>query len=296
MGDLVCKFCNKKLSDLGMPSHLSRKHHITVKDYYDKFYKKQGEGCCKICGSPTTFNTLLSGYRTYCSRPCVCQDPEYLVKINQYKLIKNRFSSKKYSDLFTLDRPHVYEYKIKVNGRFYYYIGSTIHSQYSRLQTNPYTDIIQKEIDKLGKIAFLENCCTILLWEDDKQKLRKIEAEINKRYKKEKGEKFVLSKVDGNLPSQNCLQAAVKHQKEFGSWNRGKNLSTEHRKAISEGGKRSQSKRYMREMKQCIEDYLQNGSYKYRISRYIRQHFNQDFQLSKESVMKYYAIICKRLQ
>lgn len=42
---------------------------MTAKDYYDAEYKVKGEGVC-YCGKETSFLTILSGYREFCSDGC----------------------------------------------------------------------------------------------------------------------------------------------------------------------------------------------------------------------------------
>ena len=46
-------------------------HNISVKDYYDRYDKKPGDGICPICGKPTHFISISEGYRKYCSPACV---------------------------------------------------------------------------------------------------------------------------------------------------------------------------------------------------------------------------------
>lgn len=36
---------------------------------------------CKICGKPTKYNTISTGYSTYCSNKCINADPEVRKKI-----------------------------------------------------------------------------------------------------------------------------------------------------------------------------------------------------------------------
>ena len=86
---IECKLCNEYMLPLGMASHLSRKHNIKLIDYYNTYIKKPEEGKCKICGNPTSFTTIESGYRLYCSSRCANLDPDI-----QNKMIEN--SLKKY--------------------------------------------------------------------------------------------------------------------------------------------------------------------------------------------------------
>ena len=73
---------------------------------------------------------------------------------------------------------------------------------------------------------------------------------------------------------------------------KGKKLSIEHRKAISNGGKKSQKLRYLKEMLECIDLYINDQfNNTYRIQRYIRQHYDKSFKLSKETILPYIEII-----
>lgn len=63
---IICRICGQETNALGMPSHC-KKHGLTTKEYYDKFLK---EGVCRICGKPTKFGTIMTGYNKTCSRAC----------------------------------------------------------------------------------------------------------------------------------------------------------------------------------------------------------------------------------
>ena len=74
---IICKICGKELKNkLGIPSHLTRSHSISAKDYYDQYIKTDADGKCKICGKPTSFINAIDGYRVYCSSKCANSDPE----------------------------------------------------------------------------------------------------------------------------------------------------------------------------------------------------------------------------
>lgn len=67
----ICKICNKEyktLDPIGL--HLKICHNMSIKEYYDKFYKRNNEGFCLSCGKETEFRKLKYGYRLYCSRKC----------------------------------------------------------------------------------------------------------------------------------------------------------------------------------------------------------------------------------
>lgn len=83
----VCKICGQALGAKGISSHLRRKHNgLDSKTYYDLYLKQDGEGFCKICGKPTKYDTILTGYRQYCSTKCLNLDPIIRAKIEETSL------------------------------------------------------------------------------------------------------------------------------------------------------------------------------------------------------------------
>lgn len=69
---VVCCICNKEV--ISIKQHI-RVHHdnMTVQQYYDTYLKKEYDGICTICGSPTKFVHRGSDdfkYQTECSRKC----------------------------------------------------------------------------------------------------------------------------------------------------------------------------------------------------------------------------------
>lgn len=66
-----CKECGQDFDTMyNLAMHIRTKHKINVQDYYDKYYKRDNVGRCLICGKPTKFKTLSSGYAEYCSPDC----------------------------------------------------------------------------------------------------------------------------------------------------------------------------------------------------------------------------------
>lgn len=84
---MICKICNKEISDRGFGSHLIS-HQLTAKNYYDKFIKKENEGICPVCGKDTPFLKLNKGYQTCCSISCSQKNPDTQKKINSTRLKK----------------------------------------------------------------------------------------------------------------------------------------------------------------------------------------------------------------
>ena len=87
----MCGICErefKSLNALGLHIYYSHKD-ITLKQYYDKFLKKEGEGLCKNCRNETKFITLGKGYNKFCSSKCIANSDEiknkkYNTNIDKY--------------------------------------------------------------------------------------------------------------------------------------------------------------------------------------------------------------------
>ncbi len=88
-----CKLCNELINKRGLGCHLKRIHPTvcSAQNYYDKFYKKENEDTCIICGKKTSFSCLSIGYLVHCSMTCKTANKELLQKqIQSYKLsLKN---------------------------------------------------------------------------------------------------------------------------------------------------------------------------------------------------------------
>jgi endogenous inhibitor of DNA gyrase (YacG/DUF329 family) len=66
---VICKECGKVLRCFkSLATHIQFNHD--KKKYYDKYMKKEGEGFCKVCGSPAEFYILSYGYYKFCSKEC----------------------------------------------------------------------------------------------------------------------------------------------------------------------------------------------------------------------------------
>lgn len=102
---MICKVegCRKDIKPNGN-AHFMKAHGITVKEYYDRYEKKPGEGkCIGKCGengepNDTEFIGLRRGYRKYCCRSCATNDPEV-----QNKMISS--FKKTMNDKYGVDNP-----------------------------------------------------------------------------------------------------------------------------------------------------------------------------------------------
>lgn len=73
--DSTCRICGRTFRGLAyLGGHIRRTHKMSRKIYYDRFYKKDGEGVCLRCGKDTGFEKLSLGYNRYCSRQCANSD------------------------------------------------------------------------------------------------------------------------------------------------------------------------------------------------------------------------------
>ena len=87
--EIVCEICgNKFKSQLAISCHIANKHHVDLKDYYDKYIKQDGEGICKTCGKPTKFDKMSKGYRRFCCYSCATKNNETQEKMKATNIQK----------------------------------------------------------------------------------------------------------------------------------------------------------------------------------------------------------------
>lgn len=74
---MECKICGRECkNNTSLGTHLYNAHNMRAKEYYDEYLKtSESEGVCAVCGKPTSFKTLGSGYSKYCSVQCSYLDP-----------------------------------------------------------------------------------------------------------------------------------------------------------------------------------------------------------------------------
>lgn len=71
-----CFLCYKGISSI--KNHLRTEHNnFNVKDYYDKFFKKDTDGFCLHCNKPIEFNYTKIQYNAYCSNYCMKHSEVY---------------------------------------------------------------------------------------------------------------------------------------------------------------------------------------------------------------------------
>lgn len=92
MNKLICKICGKQTKNfIGLASHISKKHKISQKEYYDLYIKEKEESSCPICGLETTFRNIQSGYDKYCSYSCMNSN-----KAKEYSKFWESFTKKEH--------------------------------------------------------------------------------------------------------------------------------------------------------------------------------------------------------
>jgi len=98
---IICEICKREWnSKKSIVLHIAQSHKIKIKDYYDKYFKKDNDGICLNCGKETRFFGVINGYRKFCSSGCVS-------KSQQTKEKKIQTSQKKYGTNHTFQSEEV---------------------------------------------------------------------------------------------------------------------------------------------------------------------------------------------
>lgn len=88
-----CAICNEQFNSIvNLTNHIIYFHKLNKNNYYDKYFRKPGEGICPICGEKTLLKNVIEGYRKYCSMSCRNKDNEFINKCKntlEHKLGKN---------------------------------------------------------------------------------------------------------------------------------------------------------------------------------------------------------------
>ena len=96
---LKCKECGQEFTKIDcVTRHAKMIHKMEPKAYYDKWFKKEGEGICKCCGTETKYWNLEHGYRDFCSRKCFWKVTTRLesVKEKRRQTCKEKYDSENY--------------------------------------------------------------------------------------------------------------------------------------------------------------------------------------------------------
>lgn len=99
---IKCEICGKEFKEYSRLAKHIRKHKLSVKEYYDRYFKKVGDGVCIECGKRTNFHKLSTGYLGFCSLKCANSSEITKKKIKQTFLknygVKNPMQSKEIKD------------------------------------------------------------------------------------------------------------------------------------------------------------------------------------------------------
>jgi len=102
----TCQICQKQFKTVnGLAAHLTNKSsscYTNVKDYYNKYIRKEGEGICKICGKETHFVSLSKGYPYKTCRICNHKNLDKDKNLKRSKSLKASLKEK--SKLISLRR------------------------------------------------------------------------------------------------------------------------------------------------------------------------------------------------
>ena len=96
---LKCKECGQEFTKIDcVTRHAKMVHKMEPKVYYDKWFKKEGEGICKCCGAETKYWNLEHGYREFCSRKCFWKVTTQLdtVKEKRKQTCEKKYNSANY--------------------------------------------------------------------------------------------------------------------------------------------------------------------------------------------------------
>ena len=71
MNIYTCQICGSHHKNFRkLSKHIRDNHTISIKDYYDTYLKKEKEGFCELCESPTKYLYISKGYRKTCGSKC----------------------------------------------------------------------------------------------------------------------------------------------------------------------------------------------------------------------------------
>jgi len=97
----TCLICNRQFNTIiGLSKHVWRTHKLSSRVYYDKYLKKELDGCCIICGNSTKFVHIIKGYKQVCSRKCYRENVKSKIKEKQCLTCNNIFIGKRSDQQF----------------------------------------------------------------------------------------------------------------------------------------------------------------------------------------------------
>ena len=141
----ICKVTNKHFNSArGFLNHL-RTLNLSSKEYYDKFYIKDGEGKC-YCGNKTKYHAF--SYKTFCSTKCKNGSKEHRKCVSE-RFIKNpqalkSFREKKKS--LNIDYSKLIEKRRNTISKKCQILGISEYEYYSQHSTNAFNSLSEEKI------------------------------------------------------------------------------------------------------------------------------------------------------
>lgn len=63
----TCQICGERKETLfKLSKHITNRHKVKIKDYYDQYIAKETDGKCTYCGNQTYFQSITDGYNISC--------------------------------------------------------------------------------------------------------------------------------------------------------------------------------------------------------------------------------------
>lgn len=78
--ETTCQICDKPHQNIRKLSAHLKNHNIKSKDYFIKFFAKEGDGLCIVCKEQTKYNRTTRRYSKYCSNKCSHSDAELIAQ------------------------------------------------------------------------------------------------------------------------------------------------------------------------------------------------------------------------
>jgi hypothetical protein len=149
-----CHVCNKTFDNKRkFAKHRLFEHNLNLKDYYDKFLKKEKDGICVICNKCTNFNKNTNSYPKTCSHKCGGIYFRKNLKSNskKFEIFKNKVSKhrKKWWSSLTPD-----ELKTNLNK-----VKTSLNKKISKLSTEQKKEKygFLNKLNEKEKKSFIEN-------------------------------------------------------------------------------------------------------------------------------------------
>jgi hypothetical protein len=103
----ICEECNRTFAKKdGLSKHISI-NHMSKKEYYDKYFKNEGEELCPICGNKNPYlNRWDRGYKKTCSYKCANLLRTQSQEITKFK----KYGDKRYNNTKQRNKTNIEKY------------------------------------------------------------------------------------------------------------------------------------------------------------------------------------------